>query len=50
MMKTDEKYMIKSNQTHLEICLKLVAILEIENNTLHKNIKQLIIQNTKDKK
>lgn len=46
IMKTDKKSTTSSNQTHLEICRKVVEILEVENNSLHKYIHQLLEKKT----
>lgn len=45
-IKTDEKNIISFDQTHLEICMKLVETLEIENKTLHKSIHQMFDNQT----
>lgn len=46
IMKTDKKSTTLSNQTHLEICMKVVEILEAENNSLHKSIHQMLEKKT----
>lgn len=42
IMKTDQKNTVSFHQTHMEICMKLIETLEIENNTLHKSIDQML--------
>lgn len=46
IMKTDKKSTTLSNQTHLEIFMKVVEILEVENNSLHKSIHQMLEKET----
>lgn len=42
MTKNDQEKTILSNQTHLEISKKLIEILQTENYSLHKSIKQML--------
>lgn len=46
IMKTDKKSTTSSNQTQLEIFMKVVEILEVENNSLHKSIHQMLEKET----
>lgn len=42
IMKSDEINTISFNPTYLEIYKKLIETLELENNTLHKNLHQIL--------
>lgn len=46
IVETDNKTTTSSNQTHLEIYMKLVEILEVENNSLHKSMHQVLEKET----
>lgn len=42
IIKTEHNNTFVSNQTDLEICMRLVEILEIENTTLHTILNQIL--------
>lgn len=46
ILEDDQENIISSNKAHKDICMKLVEILEIENNTLYKNTDQMSKKST----